>query len=67
MEYLQKIRFKGELAHLDESIRDFVEKCEGLNNQYEFSECEFRYLMLLSHFIDGEILTAIGTEPVPTT
>lgn len=66
VEYLHKIKFKGTLMYLQESIRDFCEKCECLSNGYPFSVHEFRYLMLLAHFIDGEILAAIGMLTLET-
>ena len=65
--YLHKMKFKGQLFYLEESIRDFREKCELLNIKgYTFSAHEFRYLMLLIHFIHSEILTAIGVLSLDT-
>ena|SRR5690349_8390326 len=66
IEYLYKIKFKGALAYLEEFINDFCEKCECLNNNYPLSAHEFRYLILSAHFIDGEILTAIGALSLET-
>jgi len=58
-EYLHKVRFKGHFLYLEELIQDFIEKCQ-FTKDVGLARDEFRYLMLLSHFIDSSILTSIG-------
>jgi hypothetical protein len=58
-EYLQKIHFKRHFAYLEELILDFIEKCLIMQGRH-VDRHEFRYLLMLSFYIDSSLLETIG-------
>jgi len=62
-EYLCNVQFRGDFTYVGKCICDYVEKCEYME-RYEPAIEELKYMLLLSYFVDCELLTSIGAVSV---